>query len=148
MYCHQKDIGNDLDGCIKCLATFFCWICVWSDVGNTDFWMEGDENDKERIECMVCLLQVIFVFWSNLISQFVFLCCTSHCILSWSSRHMPIDPSKFSYCFWTSIGTSLTLHVSLLFLQSNRNIYYNFSFHYLLNRIQWIDKSQSWRQRE
>ena len=47
---------------------------------------------------MVCLLQVIFILWSNLICQFVLLCCTLHCILSGSSRHILINPSTLSSC--------------------------------------------------
>ena len=125
-----------------------CQMCVSSEKATRIVKMEGDKNDKEIIECMVCFVQVIFIFWSNLISQFVFLCCTSHCIFSVTKGHIPIDPSKLSYCFETSIAISLSLHVSLSFLQSNRTICHIFSYLHSLIRIQWRDVSQSWKQRE
>ena len=61
---------------------------------------------------------------------------------------MPIDPSKVSYCFQTSIAISLTLHDFLLLLHSNRTICCIFSYQHSLLIISWRDISQSWRQRE
>ena len=147
-YSHWKDIENYPDGCIICLKSVSVG-CVSSVKKATQIKkIEGHKKDKERIECMDCLLQVIFIFESNLISQFVFLCFTSHCILSGCRGHMPIDPSKLSYCFLTSMAISLTLHVSILFLGSNMTICHIFSYQHSLIRIQWRDTSQFWRHRE
>ena len=146
-YSHQKDIINYPDGCIICLKSFSVG-CVSAVKRATQIIkMEEDENDEGRIECMVCLLQVIFILWSKTISQFVFLCCTPQCILSGSSGYIPIDPSKISYCFWTSTAISLRLNVFLSFLHSNRTICKVFSYLHSLIRIQWRDISQSWKHR-
>ena len=108
--------------------------------------MKWDKNDKERIKCIVYLLQVIFILWSNLISQFVLLCCKSHYILSGSSGHIPINPSSLSYCFYTSI-ISLTFHVFLLFLWSNTAPCCFFSYQHS-SIITWREYSLSWKHRE
>ena len=95
---HQKDVSNYPDGCIICLKSFPVG-CVSAVKKVTQIVkIEGDKNDKEIVKCMVCLLQVMFILWSNLISHFVFLCCTSHCILSESRGQIPINLSKLSCC--------------------------------------------------
>ena len=60
-YYHQKDIVNYPDGCIICLKSFSVG-CVSAVKKATQIVkMEGDENDKEIIKCIVCLSQVIFI---------------------------------------------------------------------------------------
>ena len=104
-YSHQKDISNYPDGCIICLKSFSFECVSVVKMATQIMKIEGDENDKERIKCMICFLQIIFILWSSMTFQFVFICCTSHSILSGSSGHISIDPSKLSYCFWTATAT-------------------------------------------
>ena len=45
---HQNDIGNNLDQCIICLKSFFCWVCVSSEYVDAD--IEDEENWQKRKE--------------------------------------------------------------------------------------------------
>ena len=146
-YSYQKDIVNYLDECIIHLKSFSVEVSAWKKATQL-VKMKGDKNDNEIIECMVCLLQVIFILWSYLISPFFFLCCNSLCILSGSSGHIPINPSMLSIVHLPSIAISLILHVSLSFPQSNWTICHIFSYLHSLIRIQWREISQSWKHRE
>ena len=92
-HCHWKGISNYSDGCIICLKSFSVG-CI-SAVNKCTHIMQ----QRKRNKCMVCSIQVIFIFWSRFITQFVLVCCTSHRILLGSRCHMPITPSKESYCF-------------------------------------------------
>ena len=47
---------------------------------------------------MKLLSLLLYIFLCMLMAQIVLLCCTSHCVLSGNSRHIPIDLSKLSYC--------------------------------------------------
>ena len=57
----QNDNFNYPDGCIISLKSFFVGCVSVVKKATQIVKMEGDENDEEIIECMVCLLQVIFI---------------------------------------------------------------------------------------
>ena len=86
-HCTLEDINDYPDGCIIWLK-YFSVGCV------SPVKMKRNETQRERNECMGCSIQVIFIFWSRLITQFVHLCLTLYWILSGSRWHMPISPSK------------------------------------------------------
>ena len=62
---NQKKVLSYQDECIICLKSFYV-VCVSAVKKTTHIVkIEGDKNDEEIMECMFCLLQVIFTLQSN-----------------------------------------------------------------------------------
>ena len=74
-YCTNKDIVNYPDGCITCLKSFSVGFASPMNKFTKIMKMKGNETQRERNKCMVCSIQVIFIFyldWSlNLCSFYV-----------------------------------------------------------------------------
>ena len=61
---------------------------------------------------------------------------------------MPINQSKFSYCFQTPFAISLILHAFSSIFWSNRTNFHLLSYHYSLIRFLCRDTHQCWRHKK
>ena len=118
-------------GCCRCIDTIMILVTiqmnvsfVWSFfIGYHWRWLHRSskiersesKREREKNECMVCSVWIIFTFYSDLITYLVFICFTLNCLLLGSRGHKFINSSKRSICF---LKATLVLQWCSLFLFS------------------------------